>query len=39
MPESVRDRLNYRYEPIFLLVKSWRYRFDLAAAAEEMPRV
>jgi DNA modification methylase len=29
MPESVRDRLNCRYELIFLLVKSRRYWFDL----------
>jgi DNA modification methylase len=29
MPESVRDRLNCRYEMIFLLVKSRRYWFDL----------
>jgi DNA modification methylase len=31
MPESVRDRLNCRYETIFLLVKSRRYWFDLDA--------
>ena len=29
MPESVRDRLNCRYELIFLLVKSRHYWFDL----------
>jgi DNA modification methylase len=29
MPESVRDRLNCRYELIFLLVRSRRYWFDL----------
>jgi len=29
MPESVRDRMNCRYELIFLLVKSRRYWFDL----------
>src|SRR5580658_2043117 len=29
MPESVRDRLNCRYEMIFLLVKSRHYWFDL----------
>jgi site-specific DNA-methyltransferase (cytosine-N4-specific) len=29
MPESVRDRLNCRYELIFLLVKTRHYRFDL----------
>lgn len=29
MPESVRDRLNCRYELIFLLVKSRSYWFDL----------
>ena len=29
MPEPVRDRLNCRYELIFLLVKSRRYWFDL----------
>jgi DNA modification methylase len=29
MPESVRDRLNCRYELIFLLAKSRRYWFDL----------
>lgn len=29
MPESVRDRLNCRYELIFLLVKTRRYWFDL----------
>jgi DNA modification methylase len=29
MPESVRDRLNCRYELIFLLVKSRNYWFDL----------
>jgi DNA methylase len=29
MPESVRDRLNSRYELIFLLVRSPRYWFDL----------
>jgi DNA modification methylase len=29
MPESVRDRLNCRYELVFLLVKSSRYWFDL----------
>jgi DNA modification methylase len=29
MPESVRDRLNCRYELIFLLVKSRHYCFDL----------
>lgn len=29
MPESVRDRLNCRYETIFLLVKSRHYWFDL----------
>jgi integrase len=28
MPESVRDRLNCRYEMIFLLVKSRHYWFD-----------
>lgn len=29
MPESIRDRLNCRYELIFLLVKQPAYRFDL----------
>src|SRR5262249_51188409 len=29
MPESVRDRMNCRYELIFLIVKSRRYWFDL----------
>ena len=29
MPESVRDRLNCRYELVFLLVKSRHYWFDL----------
>jgi DNA modification methylase len=29
MPESVRDRLNCRYEMVFLLVKSRHYWFDL----------
>ena len=29
MPESVRDRMNCRYELLFLLVKSRRYWFDL----------
>ena len=31
MPESVRDRLNCRYELVFLLVKSRHYWFDLDA--------
>jgi DNA modification methylase len=31
MPESVRDRLNCRYELVFLLVKSCHYWFDLDA--------
>lgn len=33
-PESVRDRLTHRYEPLFLLTKSSRYWFDLDAIRE-----
>jgi DNA modification methylase len=29
MPESIKDRLSNRYEPLFLLTKSDRYFFDL----------
>jgi len=34
MPSSVEDRLNNRYEPVFMLVKNKKYWFDLDAIRE-----
>ena len=34
MPNSVADRLNVTYEPIYFLVRSPRYYFDLNAIRE-----
>jgi len=34
MPESVKDRLSNRYEPLFLFTKHARYHFDLDAIRE-----
>ncbi|MCF3101469.1 site-specific DNA-methyltransferase [Streptomyces roseoverticillatus] len=35
MPESVRDRLARKHEPIYLFTKSQRYHFDLDAIREQ----